>query len=302
MSSGNEFNGRSVDEATANGLKTLGLRSNQVRVEVVNKGSRGLFGIGSEPAVVRLIRIEETSPVVASVIPIPTQSIPTDVVQTVNLAIDSEIVSNEVIADDGIDEFIDTKSELTQAVVAENRLSTIAERVDAKDNDAEVEVDVAAEEAETEATSVEFLGRLVSLMGFQTTIDATWKDEDDEHDDRVLWLNMRGSNLLALIGRRGETLDSIQYLLRMMVNQRLHRWNDIVVDVDQYRARRSEQLTQMAHRMADQVVSSGRAMSLEPMPPNERRIIHMALRDHAQVYTQSSGEGERRKIFIVLKS
>ncbi len=302
MSSGNEFNGRSVDEATANGLKTLGLRSNQVRVEVVNKGSRGLFGIGSEPAVVRLIRIEETSPVVASVIPIPTQSIPTDVVQTVNLAIDSEIVSNEVIADDGIDEFIDTKSELTQAVVAENRLSTIAERVDAKDNDAEVEVDVAAEEAETEATSVEFLGRLVSLMGFQTTIDATWKDEDDEHDDRVLWLNMRGSNLLALIGRRGETLDSIQYLLRMMVNQRLHRWNDIVVDVDQYRARRSEQLTQIAHRMADQVVSSGRAMSLEPMPPNERRIIHMALRDHAQVYTQSSGEGERRKIFIVLKS
>ena len=128
------------------------------------------------------------------------------------------------------------------------------------------------------------------------------KDGDDEHDKRVLWLEIHGANLSTLIGRRGETLENIQYLLRMMVNQRLHRWNDIVVDVDQYRIRRAEQISQMANRLADQAIGAGRAMSLEPMPANERRIVHMALRDHPHVYTQSSGDGERRKVYIVPKS
>ena len=299
-SSGNEFSGRSVDEAIANGLKTLGLRSNQVQIEVVNKGSRGLFGIGSEPALIRLTRIDETNPAVMSVAPTPDQSMSVALTKT----IDSEIISKEVIADDEIDELstLQPKDEQTTLAAQSTDATIGTATTNRNDEDAEDVVDVAAEEAETKATSVELLGQLVRLMGFQAAVDATWKDEDDEHDGRVLWLNVRGGNLIALIGRRGETLDNIQYLLRMMVNQRLHRWNDIVVDVDQYRIRRSEQLTQMAQRMADQVVSSGRAMSLEPMPPNERRIIHMALRDHPQVYTQSSGEGERRKIFIVLKS
>jgi spoIIIJ-associated protein len=86
-----------------------------------------------------------------------------------------------------------------------------------------------------------------------------------------------------------------------MVNQRIRQWKTIVVDVDQYKERRVSQLTQLAERMADQVIKSGRAVSLEPMPANERRIVHLALRDHPTVYTQSSGEGERRKVHIVTR-
>ena len=84
-----------------------------------------------------------------------------------------------------------------------------------------------------------------------------------------------------------------------MVNQRIRQWKNIVVDVEKYKERRVTQLTQLALRMADQVIETGRAVALEPMPANERRIVHLALRDHPTVYTQSSGEEDRRKVHIV---
>jgi spoIIIJ-associated protein len=89
--------------------------------------------------------------------------------------------------------------------------------------------------------------------------------------------------------------------VRLMVNQRIRQWKPIVVDVENYKERRISQLTQLAQRMAGQVIETGRAISLEPMPASERRIVHLALRDHPEVYTQSSGEGERRKVHIVAR-
>jgi spoIIIJ-associated protein len=142
-------------------------------------------------------------------------------------------------------------------------------------------------------------------MGFTGNVQAAWKeggDDLDEHGERYLLLNVKGDDLGSLIGRRGETLDNIQYLLRLMVNQRLHRWTNIVVDVDGYKERRANQLRQLAMRTATQVASTGRSVSLEPMPANERRIIHIVLRDHAEVYTESAGEGERRKVHIIAKT
>ena len=113
---------------------------------------------------------------------------------------------------------------------------------------------------------------------------------------------MEGSELGALIGRRGETLENIQYLLRLMVNQKLHKWKNIVIDVEHYKARRVTQLTQLAERMAEQVARTGRSLSLEPMPANERRIIHMTLREHPKVYTESYGDGGRRKVHIFART
>jgi spoIIIJ-associated protein len=154
-------------------------------------------------------------------------------------------------------------------------------------------------EAEMAALAVELLRETVRHMGFEAEVVASWQEPDADNDDRYLLLNLHGRDLGALIGRRGETLGNLQYLLRLMVNQRLHQWKNIIVDVEQYRQHRAEHLMQLALRSADQVASSGRPLSLEPMPPNERRIIHLALRDHASVYTESSGEGERRKIQIL---
>ena len=114
-------------------------------------------------------------------------------------------------------------------------------------------------------------------------------------------MNLHGSELGALIGRRGEALNSLQYLLRLMVNQRFHQWKNIVVDVEEYRQHRVDHLTQLALRSAEQVGRTGRPLTLEPMASNERRIIHLALRDHPSVYTESSGDGERRKVQIIPK-
>ena len=162
-------------------------------------------------------------------------------------------------------------------------------------------LDVTAEDEEMAAMAVELLAQTVRLMGFDAQVSPIWQAPDEDNKDAYLLLELHGRDLGALIGRRGETLNSLQYLLRLMVNQRIHAWRNIVVDVENYRLRRAEHLTQLALRSADQVASTGRPLSLEPMPPSERRIIHIALRDHPAVITESTGEGERRKIQIVPK-
>ena len=159
----------------------------------------------------------------------------------------------------------------------------------------------AVSDEELSTLAADLLRELVSLMGFQADVEVSWQIPDEGDGERYLLLDITGSDLRSLIGRRGETLNSIQYLIRLMINQRLRQWKNIVVDVEKYKERRVTQLTQLAQRMAIQVAESGRAVSLEPMPPNERRIVHLALRDHPEVYTQSSGEGDRRKVHIVAR-
>ena len=150
------------------------------------------------------------------------------------------------------------------------------------------------------ALASEMLLEMVSLMGLDAQVQGSQRQEEDE-DEAAIYLNLIGDDLGALIGRHGETLSSMQYLVRLMVNQKLHRWTNIVVDVDGYKDRRAEKLAQMALRMADQVVETGKSVALEPMPANERRLIHIALRNHPHVRTESVGEDTRRKIQILLK-
>ncbi|MFN8495388.1 MAG: RNA-binding cell elongation regulator Jag/EloR [Caldilineaceae bacterium] len=304
-----EFTGKTVDEAVAEGLKTLKLRPDQVDIEVLNKGSRGIFGIGSEPAQVRLTPRTETpaktdaapaTPVVAPSITAVTQPEAAVVVETSStVAAAPQPVAPTASA---APESAPTHGGESQAP-ANEQTDSATESTPAPATAEKATDDATADEALVEL-SVDLLAKMVNLLGFQAEIRPLWKEANDkmgEYDERYLLLDIHGSDLGALIGRRGETLDNIQYLLRLMVNQRLRQWKNIVVDVEQYKARRVTQLTQLAHRMADQVISSGRSISLEPMPPNERRVVHLALRDHPAVYTESTGEGERRKVNIVAK-
>lgn len=267
--SGQEFSAKSVDEAIAEGLAQLGLRQEQAEIEILSRGSRGIFGLGSEPARVRITRRSAEKPQAAA----PTEPKPAAPV----------------------------------APPAPKPAPKPAPRVEVDDEEEAEEIPfvhgqaVPVSEEELADQARQLLGETVRRMGFDATIDATWHDADEDNDDRYLVLNIHGHDLSALIGRRGETLASLQYLIRLMINQRVKQWKNIVVDVDQYKERRVNQLTQLALRMADQVAQTGRAVSLEPMPPNERRVVHLALRDHPTVYTQSSGEGERRKVHIVAR-
>ena len=121
----------------------------------------------------------------------------------------------------------------------------------------------------------------------------------DEQDEPTLVLDIRGGDLSTLIGRRGETLDSLQYLIRLLAAKELGHYVHIVLDVEGYKAHRAEILKQLALRMAERVATTHKPAALEPMPANERRIVHLALRDHTQVRTESVGLGENRKVTII---
>ena len=111
-------------------------------------------------------------------------------------------------------------------------------------------------------------------------------------------LNISGDDLALLIGRRGETLRDLQFLTCLIVSRQTQHWPNVVVDVEHYRARRERTLGDLARRMADRVRRTAEPMALEPMPPNERRIVHLALSEASDVFTESTGEADKRKVVI----
>lgn len=161
---------------------------------------------------------------------------------------------------------------------------------------------VDGEEDEALVVTRETVNELLQRMGIEAELSAYWGEKDENSRLVPLHVDIQGSDLSILIGRRGETLTSLQYITRLIVGKELKRPVGVVVDVEGYRSRREQQLRQLARRMASQAVERGKTMTLEPMPPNERRIIHIELRDHSQVYTESVGEGDRRKLTIILRS
>jgi len=145
-------------------------------------------------------------------------------------------------------------------------------------------------------TAVELLDK----MRIPASVDVRYGSADDEGNLPVL-LDIHGNDLGVLIGRRAEILNAMQYLVNLIISKRVEHWVQVVVDVEGYRARRERQLRQMARRMADQALKTGRRQVLEPMSASERRIIHLELRDHPEVTTQSVGEEPSRKVTIVPK-
>jgi spoIIIJ-associated protein len=284
------FTGKSVDEAITEGLRTLGLTQNEVEIEIVNRGSRGIFGLGSEPAQVRITRRPvgvQTPPPPASVTPPPAPS------AGVEPAEDTIVPLSEPPA---------ATPSLTPTAAFPPDMQSAATASEDADVDAETAEDAestAEEDEQLVQLATELLGTLVRLMGFEAEVVATWREPDADNEQRYLLLDLQGKDLSPLIGRRGDTLGNMQYLVRLMVNQRFHRWKNIVVDVEGYRQRRIDHLSQLALRSAQQVAQTGRPLALEPMAPGERRIIHLTLRDHPNVITESSGEGERRKVQIL---
>jgi len=140
----------------------------------------------------------------------------------------------------------------------------------------------------------EILGEVLSALGLRSRIEVVTPSEPDS----PVVLNIRGDDLGLLIGRRGATLAALQYLVLVMVSRRLGGRVALEVDVEGYRRRRAQALHDLALRLARRVADTGQSLSLEPMPPAERRLVHLALRDHPQVITESTGEGEERKVVI----
>jgi spoIIIJ-associated protein len=157
-------------------------------------------------------------------------------------------------------------------------------------------------ESSTIKMAVEFLQRLLEFMGIEADVTARPPETPGDGLGRVsAVLDVTGEDLGILIGRRGSTLAALQYTVNHMVSRQLKSKALVSVDVEGYRRRREENLKGLALRLAEKVKASGRTITLEPMPANERRIVHLALADDSQVASFSLGDGENRKVAISFK-
>jgi len=133
-------------------------------------------------------------------------------------------------------------------------------------------------------------------------IDASIEEKEPSPGERMsVKLNILGDDLGVLIGRRGNSLYSLQYMVYLIMSQKLKAHVPVSIDVEGYKERRQESLKNLATRMAERVVATGKPVTMEPMPANERRIVHLALRDFPEVMTQSIGFGDDRKVTIMKK-
>jgi spoIIIJ-associated protein len=155
-----------------------------------------------------------------------------------------------------------------------------------------------------EEVAKETLANLVEKMGFKAKVVSRigYDMVGEEGEEPPLVLNLTGYGLGMLVGRKGEILSALQLLTRAIVSRKVSQNANIIVDVENYRARRWKYLSRLALRMAEKVERTHRTVVLEPMPPYERRIIHLALRNHPTVTTKSIGEGEKRRVTIFLKN
>lgn len=158
------------------------------------------------------------------------------------------------------------------------------------------------------ATGVDAIARRIledllermDIHAYVTAVRSTVPDQRGEPEETIT-LHVEGADeeaMSLLIGRRGDTLRSVQFMVNLLVSRKVQKWPQVVVDVGNYRQRRQESLEGLARRMAERVRQSGRPLMLEPMGAYERRIVHLALRSDPTVYTESSGEGENRKVVI----
>lgn len=294
-----EFRGKSVEAAINTGLAALGLERDEVEVEVLKPGSRGLLGIGAEDAVVRLTALtaggfaQPSTP--APRVEQAPRTEPTPAARGQSRQGGRQEQSDRPDARQSGRRVSGQRSDGPRAA------GTPAMTAGQPSPD----LDAITDPKEREAMQMgrDILLGLLQRMGLDVQVEVVPQSEaeKDEEEESSMVLNILGDDLGTLIGRQSETLQALQFITRLMVNQQTHSRTDVMVDVNGYKAKRAESLRKLALRTADQVVQTGRTMDLEPMQPAERRIIHLALRNHPSVTTESVGEGSKRKVTVIPK-
>jgi spoIIIJ-associated protein len=285
-----------VEEALAQGLAQLGLPADAVSVEVLDSGNKGLFGLGGRQVRVRLtVNPLGQEPAASSS--------------------DKKPVKNKFEGSASRSKgATGRQASESRGSMAGKPTGNAAASAYAPDKVKGEAQGVASDPARIEARMVEpvvdghdpvldkteaTISKLLYHMGLQAQISAHYGEARE--DRRPIMVDIRGADLGVLIGRRSETLSAFQYVASLMVGKETDQFVHLIVDVEGHRDRRERQLRQLAQRMAEQVIKSGRKLTLEPMPASERRVIHMELRDHPAVTTQSMGEEPHRKITILPK-
>lgn len=254
-----------VEEAIAQGLAQLGLTADAVSVEVLDAGNKGFLGLGKPQVRVRLTVNPVGGPVNVQAEPAPAPR---------------------------------PKPDKPEPERVQPKPAAAPVPLPPKAQEKEVEVQPEHDALLDRAESV--ISKMLHLLNLEAQVSANYGPTERD-GRRNIHVDIRGNDLSVLIGRRSETLAAFQYVASLIVGKEEQQFIQLTVDVEGYRDRREKQLIQMAKRMADQVTKSGRRQTLEPMPSGERRIIHIALRDHPDVKTESTGEEPYRKVMILPK-
>ena len=263
-----EFSGRNIDEAIFHGLNEMGLTIDEVDTEIVQKESKGLFGIGAKNAIVRLT--EREVPVVP------------------NFEAERE-AAHERKADRPRRE----NNERREHSDRKPRSSDRREGGEHREKQPKAPAIAYSAELARENDAAIFLSDLLKNMKIEATVEAA-ETEDG------LRLNILSATDGLLIGRRGETLDALQYIVSLYMNKdrKENGYRRVSVDTEGYRARREETLRRLARKNAAQVARTGRSVAMEPMNPYERRVLHSALQGFKGVTTHSEGEEPNRRVII----
>lgn len=271
-----------VEEALQQGLSQLGLTAEAVSVEVLDSGTKGLFGFGGRQVRVRL-----------TVNPPPGEYQP---------------VADESTADarrqpkpsPRSDRKPDPAKKAVSAPKAKQANHRLSEMKPVEESPTVDKKEERPQHDQLLDTTEEVVSRLIHHLGMKAQISANY-DETSADDRRSIQVDVRGDDLTALIGRHAETLTAFQHIASLIVGKQTQQWVQLTIDVEGYRSRREKQIRQLANRMADQVTKTGRKMTMEPMTANERRVVHIELRGHPAVTTESAGEDPYRKVVILPK-
>jgi spoIIIJ-associated protein len=259
---GAEFSGKTVEEAIVQAETQLGTPRQDLEITIITAGRSGVFGIGAEPA---RVRAQLRQPVAATVGEPLTEPVADVAPPRSALADDFPPDETEDEEEFGAEESAPRSRPVRSAT---------------------------SEDLPNEAAEV--LRNLLNAMGFdaEVTVRST---------ENPVMLAITGDNLGVLIGRRGDNLSALQFMVNLILSKHRRQWPRVVVDVENYRARREDSLRSLADRIAYRVRRNQRPFTLEAMPAGDRRVIHLTLRDAADVETYSIGEGVARRVVIAPK-
>ena len=311
MSAYKEFSGKTVEEALKTARDEFGAELNDLDFEILTPGSRGVLGMGAEPA--RIVAAPRSAlggaaPKRDAAASQPLPPAPPREYEDRGPRRDDrprEYSDRGPRRDDrprdGAPRRDDRSSRGASRGGSDVSASEAAEVAAARGSLASERADLEASEASPEALEAgkRILETLMGHLGFDATVEVATGETSRlnvvaQGDDR--------DSLGALIGRKGERLSALQHLVNLMLSKEMGSWTRVLVDVEDYRGRRERQLRELADRAAARVMETGKMLQLEPMPALERRWIHLTLRDHAGVATQSIGEEPNRRVVLVPRS
>ena len=293
-----EASGKSIEDAILQALARLGRNRDEVEIQVLQEPSRGTREMHAREARVRVF-LKPARAGRAAPGTVPDDSAPLLTADDADGADDeigaagngddyASVAYADSVGDGELDDDIEDEEEYADF----DLMTTAPLRF------------VLPEDASIEEMAVAALRTILAHMEVRASVEVVEVDSEAETDEEPITLNIRSEDpatLSLLIGKRGETLSSLQLLVSLIVAKQTGTRERIIVDAESYRERREHNLRAMAERVAQQVRRSGHPIMLEPLPPNERRIIHMALAESGDISTESTGEGDQRRVVVSLK-